>query len=64
MNHPLARIFAPISLIVFSAVVVVATSLNGSNDRVSVEPVVIATVASDTTASQVFEIEPVDPTAH
>ena len=60
MRHPLTRIFTPISMIVFSAVIVVSTSMSGTENRSSIEPLVIATATterSEITASRAYDVE-------
>ena len=47
MNHPLTRIFAPISMVVLVAAFTVAAATVDTNDRLPVSAVTLATAAAD-----------------
>ena len=47
MNHPLTRIFAPISMVVLVAAFTVVAATVDTNDRLPVSAVTVATAAAD-----------------
>ena len=48
MNHPLSRIFAPIFMIVFVAVIMVATVTTGTDNRSTLREITVASAVPET----------------
>ena len=56
MNHPLTRIFAPISMVVLVAAFTVAAATVDTNDRLPVSAVTVATAVADADQLPVISI--------